>query len=87
MNCVRQNNNSKPFLYLAGSDAHQTLTMASMENASMIDTSIAPTTPYFIDFLDEKKRRIIEILMDYIVIFSISVMGVVTNLLVIIVYA
>ena len=46
-----------------------------------------PTTPYFSEFLDEKSRRIAEIIMEFVVCFSIGLVGIVTNTLVIIVYA
>ena len=46
-----------------------------------------PTTPYFYEFLDETKRKIAQIAMDYVIIFCVFVLGVVTNILVILVYA
>ena len=46
-----------------------------------------PTTPYFIEFLDEKSRRVAEIIMQYVVCFGFGLLGIVTNTLVIIVYA
>ncbi|RUS71105.1 hypothetical protein EGW08_021138 [Elysia chlorotica] len=45
------------------------------------------TTPLYFDFMDEQKRKMAEIVMDYVIIFSISVIGIVTNSLVILVYA
>ncbi|GFS27171.1 chemosensory receptor A [Elysia marginata] len=65
--------------------------MLSTENstaaAGVAGVATGPTTPYFFEFLDERKRKIIEIIMDYVLMFSISVLGVITNTLVIIVYA
>ncbi|GFR60777.1 chemosensory receptor A [Elysia marginata] len=60
--------------------------MLSLENATDINITSGPTTPYFYTFLDAKKRKVVEIVMDYVVIFGISVIGVVTNTLVILVY-
>ncbi|GFO24863.1 chemosensory receptor b [Plakobranchus ocellatus] len=45
------------------------------------------TTPYFVEFLDDTTRRILDIVMEYVVLFSIGVLGIITNVLVILVYA
>ncbi|GFO24861.1 chemosensory receptor a [Plakobranchus ocellatus] len=47
---------------------------------------VESTTPYYYDFLDERKRKIAEIVMDYVISFCIALVGVVTNTLVISVY-
>ncbi|GFS22051.1 chemosensory receptor A [Elysia marginata] len=59
----------------------------STENPAAIALKTRTTTPFFIEFMDEHKRKIAEIVMDYVVIFSISILGVVTNSLVILVYS
>ncbi|GFS27168.1 chemosensory receptor A [Elysia marginata] len=62
--------------------------MLRTETPTDFDTTAAgPTTPYFFAFLDARKRMITEIVMDYVISFGISVVGVVTNTLVILVYA
>ncbi|GFO24856.1 chemosensory receptor a [Plakobranchus ocellatus] len=48
---------------------------------------VESTTPYYYDFLDERKRKIAEIVMDYVICFCIAFVGVVTNILLISVYA
>ncbi|GFR60775.1 chemosensory receptor B [Elysia marginata] len=60
--------------------------MLTTETPSDIDMTSESTTPYFFAFLDSKKRKIAEIVMDYVLIFGISVIGVITNTLVILVY-
>ena len=55
--------------------------------AAIITETAGPTTPYFSEFLDERSRRIAEIIMEYVVCFSVGLLGIVTNILVIIVYA
>ena len=62
-------------------------TMSSTENSTGVAMTTGPTTPFFFPFLDEKARKITEIVMDYVVVFGIWALGVVTNTLVIIVYA
>ena len=61
--------------------------MPGTANPKEMGLTTGPTTPFFFPFLDEEKRKIAEIVMDYVVIFTICVMGVVTNALVILVYA
>ncbi|GFS22043.1 chemosensory receptor B [Elysia marginata] len=61
--------------------------MFTTENSTDVMLTKGPTTPYYFEFLDEQKRKILEIALDYVVIFSIFGLGVVTNLLVIVVYA
>ena len=53
------------------------------------DTALTPgpTTPYYLPFLDQGKRRLAEILLDYVIVFSLAILGVATNILVIAVYA
>ncbi|GFS21096.1 chemosensory receptor C [Elysia marginata] len=46
-----------------------------------------PVTPLYAEFLNARNRKLAEILLDYVVAFSIAVVGVVTNILVIAVYA
>ncbi|GFS08273.1 chemosensory receptor A [Elysia marginata] len=46
-----------------------------------------PATPYFSEFLDETSRRVANIIMEYVVCFTLGLLGIVTNILVIIVYA
>ncbi|RUS91456.1 hypothetical protein EGW08_000780 [Elysia chlorotica] len=54
---------------------------------SLLTTTAGSTTPYYFEFLDAQKRKILEILLDYVIIFSIFATGIVTNILVILVYA
>ena len=66
------------------------MTSGVITTGSPRPTALIPlgtTAPFYFEFMDERKRKIAEIVMDYVVIFGISVLGIVTNSLVIIVYA
>ena len=67
--------------------ASKNITMLTTENSTELAPMTGPTTPYFYEFLDETKRKIAQIAMDYVIIFCVFVLGVVTNILVILVYA
>ncbi|RUS71104.1 hypothetical protein EGW08_021137 [Elysia chlorotica] len=56
-------------------------------SAAILTNETGPTTAYFVEFLDERSRRIAEIIMEYVVCFSVGLLGIVTNILVITVYA
>ena len=61
--------------------------MLSTDNPVDIVPASGTTTPFYHEFLDERRRYIARIVMDYVIIFTISLVGVVTNALVIVVYA
>ena len=44
--------------------------MLTTENSTELAPMTGPTTPYFYEFLDETKRKIAQIAMDYVIILQ-----------------
>ncbi|GFO24857.1 chemosensory receptor c [Plakobranchus ocellatus] len=56
-------------------------------DAHITVTSSGLVTPFYADFLDERRRRIAKIVLEYVIVFGIAILGIVTNILVILVYS